>query len=268
MPVPAPDPAATCLVTGASSGIGAHIARELARRGYGVTLVARREERLRALAGELERQHGVRAVVLACDVADAASRVALRPALAERGLRVDLLVNNAGVGSEGRFHRLDPEHEVAIVRVNVEAVVGLCADWLPAMAGRGYGGVLNVASTAAFQPLPRMTTYAAAKAFVLSFTQALREDLRGTGVSATVLCPGPVETEFFKASEADGGVARTPPWASLSPEETARAGVEGLLAGRRVVVPSRLHAAGAVAGHLMPRRVLLPLIRRLYPRPR
>jgi short-subunit dehydrogenase len=255
-------------VTGASSGIGAHIARELARRGYGVTLVARREERLRALAAELEERHGVRALTVECDVADAEARERLEAAVSLHGLRVDLLVNNAGVGSEGRFHRLDPAHEVGIVRVNVEAVVALCGMWVPAMVERGAGGVLNVSSTAAFQPLPRMSTYAAAKAFVLSFTQALREDLHGTGVIATVLCPGPVETGFFKASEVNGGVARTPPWATLSPEETARAGVDGVLAGRRVVVPSRLHAAGAVAGHLTPRRVLLPLIRRFYPRPR
>ena len=266
MPLPPPDPTATCLVTGASAGIGADIARDLARRGYGVTLVARREERLTALARELTDAHGVRAEPLACDVADPAGRVVLEGAVAALGLRVDLLVNNAGFGSEGRFHRLDPEHEVAMVRLLVEAVVALCGAWVPAMVERGGGAVLNVASTAAFQPVPLMATYAAAKAFVLSFTEALGEDLHATGVSATVLCPGPVDTEFHKATETPTTrPGRVPGWATLGSEETARAGVAGVLAGRRTVVPGRLHAAGALAGRFAPRGALLPAIRRLHP---
>ena len=269
MPLPPPDPAATCVVTGASAGIGADIARELARRGYGVTLVARREDRLRALARELRDRDGVRAEPLRCDVADPASRAALVAAVEALGLRVDLLVNDAGFGSEGRFHLLDPDHEVAIVRTCAEAVVALCGAWVPGMVERGAGAVLNVASTAAFQPMPNMATYAAVKACVLSFTEALGEDLRGTGVSATALCPGPVATGFVKATEHGGGRAsQAPGWATLGSEETARAGVDGVLAGRRTVVPGRLHAAGALTGRLAPRGLLLPLIRRFYPSPR
>jgi short-subunit dehydrogenase len=264
VPLPPPAAAATCLVTGASAGIGADIARELADRGHGVVLVARREARLRALADELRERHDVRAEALVCDVADAGQRASLAAAVDALGLRVDLLVNNAGFGSEGRFHRLDPDHETAIVRTCVEAVVALCGTWVPPMVERGAGAVLNVASTAAFQPLPRMATYSAAKAFVLAFTEALGEDLHGTGVTATALCPGPVDTEFYKATEAHGRVARAPRWLTLTSAETARAGVEGVLAGRRTVVPGRIHAAGALGGRLAPRRVLLPLIRRVY----
>jgi short-subunit dehydrogenase len=265
MPLPPPDPTATCLVTGASAGIGADIARELARRGYGVTLVARREDRLRALARELREGHGVRAEPFVCDVADLEQRAALEDAVAALGLRVDLVVNNAGFGSQGRFHRLEAGHQVDMVRTLVEAVVALCGTWVPPMVERGAGAVLNVASTAAFQPVPLMTTYSAAKAFVLSFTEALGEDLRGTGVTATALCPGPVDTEFSRTTEPGAGVGRAPAWAVLGSEEVARAGVAGVLAGRRTVVPGRLHAAGALGGRLAPRSVLLPLIRRLHP---
>jgi uncharacterized protein len=268
MGLPSPDPASTCIVTGASSGIGAEIARELARRGYGVTLAARRRERLESLAAELRERHGVRADPVVCDVTDPAAREALVAAVDRLGLRPVLLVSNAGFGSEGRFQGLDRKHEVAIVRVHAEAVVDLCALVLPGMVERREGAILTVASTAAFQPMPRMATYAAAKAFGLSFTQALCEDLHGTGVGATVLCPGPVTTEFFKASEVHGGVARTPAWAMSSAEEVARAGVAGVLAGRRTVIPGRLQAAGAVGGRLTPRRILLPLMRRLWPAPK
>lgn len=268
MAVPAPEPAAVCLVTGASSGIGAELARELAGRGHGVALTARRGERLEALARELRERDGVRAEALPGDLLDPAEPARLRDMLEERGLRVSVLVNNAGFGSEGRFDRLDAGHETDIVRLNAEAVVALCGLFVAPMVERRSGAVLNVASTAAFQPVPRMATYSASKAFVLSFSEALGEELRGSGVSVTALCPGPVATEFFKSSEIKGGVAQSPGWAMLSAEETARAGVEGMERGRRTVIPGRIHAAGAVGGRLLPRSLLLPVIRRFWPAPR
>lgn len=268
MPLPPPDPGAVCLITGASSGIGAELARELARRGHGVALTARRGERLEALAGELHERHGVRAEALSGDLLDPAQPARLHAALEERGLRVSVLVNNAGFGSEGRFHRLDPGHERDIVRLNVEAVVALCGLFVAPMVERRSGAVLNVASTAAFQPMPRMATYSASKAFLLSFSEALGEELRGSGVSVTTLCPGPVATEFFKSSEIEGGTAQSPGWAMVTAEETARAGVEGMERGRRQVIPGRIHAVGAVGGRVLPRSLLLPLIRRLWPAPR
>jgi short-subunit dehydrogenase len=196
MGLPPPDPSSTCLVTGASSGIGADIARSLVRRGHGVSLVARRAERLEELAQELRASHGVRVEVLECDLADEAARGRMLGRLGELALNVEVLVNNAGFGTGGRFDELDAEREVEMVRLNAEAVVALCARFVPEMLRRGRGGVLNVASTAAFQPLPRQATYAATKAFVLSFTDSLHAELAGSGVAVTALCPGPVRTEF------------------------------------------------------------------------
>ena len=158
----------TALVTGASSGIGASIARELAERGHGLTLVARREERLRELAGELFDTHGVRTEVIGADLADASSRDALEARIAELGLDVEILVNNAGFGGFGSFAEQDRERELEMVRLNIEAVVDLEGRYLPTMVERGRGAVINIASTASFQPLPDNATYAATKAFVLS----------------------------------------------------------------------------------------------------
>ncbi|HEX8803779.1 MAG TPA: SDR family oxidoreductase, partial [Acidimicrobiales bacterium] len=200
MALPSPAADRTCLVTGASAGIGVEIARLLAQRGLGVTLVARRQERLRALADELTGAHGVRAEVVAADLADPGSRAAIAPTVAERGLTVDVLVNNAGVGTMGPVHRSSAPREVAAVRLDVEAVVDLCTTLVPGMVERRRGAVLNVASTAAFQPLPGQATYAAAKAFVLSFSEALATELAGTGVTVTALCPGPVDTDFAESA--------------------------------------------------------------------
>ena len=266
MALPPPSSSSTCLVTGASSGIGAELARELARRGHGVTLAARREERLRELAGELSDRHGVRAEVVGCDVSDAGARERMVREIAERGLTVEVLVNNAGFGSGGRFQELDPGKEVEMVRVNVEAIVDLCAAYVPEMTRRGRGAVLNVASTAGFQPLPRQATYSASKAFVLTFTEALWADLHGTGVTSTALCPGPVPTEFFDtAGMGDELASGAAALAVKSPAETAAAAISGLERGRRTVVPGAVNKIGTLSGRLAPRSALLPLFRRFYP---
>ena len=179
MALPIPKENTTAIVTGASSGIGAEIARELARRGHGVTLVARREERLRALADELGRAHAIRAEVLAADLTDADSRAKLPGLVAERGLTPDILVNNAGFTTMGPVHRAERDAELAMIRTNVEAVVDLCTLFVPGMVTRHRGSVLNTASTAAFQPLPGQAGYGASKAFVLSYGRALGAELRG-----------------------------------------------------------------------------------------
>jgi short-subunit dehydrogenase len=263
MALPAPDPDSTCLVTGASSGIGADVARSLAARGHGVTLVARRAERLERLAGELRDRHGVRVETVACDLGDADARQRLRAEIEERGLAVEVLVNNAGFGSAGRFDRLDPEREVEMVRLNVEAVVDLCGRYVPELVRRGRGAVLNVASTAAFQPLPRQATYAATKAFVLAFTDALHEDLAGTGVTATTLCPGPAKTEFMSNAGIDWEGLPGFIWSESA--VVAEAGVEGLERGRRVVVPGTLNRVGALGGQHAPRGLLLRVAGKVYP---
>jgi short-subunit dehydrogenase len=263
--LPKPSLDSTCLVTGASSGIGADIARELARRGHGVTLVARREERLRELAAELAERHGVRTEILSCDVADQDSRERLVERLAELRLDVEVLVNNAGFGSAGMFTELEREVEVRMVRTNCEAVVDLCARFVPEMVERSRGAVLNVASSAAFQPLPRQATYAATKAFALSFSEALHGELAGSGVTVTALCPGPVKTEFAQVA----GVAEledsTPGFLWKSSEDVAAAAVEGLERGKRVVTPGTLQVATSMLGQHTLRRVLLPIVKRVYP---
>jgi short-subunit dehydrogenase len=263
MALPSPSSGSTALVTGASSGIGADVARQLAERGHGVTLVARREDRLTALAREIESKLHVRTDVVACDLSDAAARDRLVAEIAARGLHVSILVNNAGFGSAGSFQDLDLDNELRMVRTNVEAVVHLCGAFVPSMVGRGEGAVMNVASTAAFQPLARQSTYSASKAFVLSFTEVLSSDLKGTGVTATALCPGPVKTEF--TDQHTGFDVSTPDFVWMSAEDCAKAAVRGLERGKRVVVPGVGNRIGTLAGQHAPRSVLLAAARRFYP---
>ncbi len=257
MALPAPSPGTTCLVTGASSGIGADIARSLGQRGHGLTLVARRTDRLHDLADELRTGYGVRVETLGCDLADDASRAGMLEQLAELALEVDVLVNNAGFGSGGRFHELDPARELEMVRLNVEAVVVLCGHFVPRMVERGRGAVLNIASIAAFQPLPHQATYGATKAFVLSFTDSLHAELRGTGVTASALCPGPVETEFVTSAGIDQEAEWLPSLFWASSKVVAEEGVRALEKGRRVVVTGKLNRATALAGQHVPRGKLL-----------
>lgn len=250
------------MVTGASSGIGAEMARELARRGLGLTLVARREDRLRELAAELR---GVRVEVIAADVADDGGRKQLFASVAERGLEVEVLVNNAGFSTAGRFWENDPEREVGLVRTNVEAVVALCREFLPGMVERGRGAVLNVASTASFQPLPMQANYSASKAFVLNFTDALHAELNGTGVTATSLCPGPVKTEFVEVAGLQQAESEMPGFLWDTPEHVAKAAISGMEKGRRIVIPGVLNRFGALGGQHAPRSVMLRLAGRLHP---
>jgi uncharacterized protein len=255
----------TCLITGASSGIGAELARGLADRGLGVTLVARREERLRELATELESAHGVRAEVVTADVSTERGRDRLFAAVAELGLAVEVLVNNAGFGSGGRFAKLDAKKEVSMVRTNCEAVVALTRHYLPELQRRGRGAVLNIASLIAFQPVPFQATYGATKAFVLSFTDALHEEMRGTGVTVTAVCPGPVRTEFGEAGGFGGADERIPGPLWLDAEKVARDALAAVDRGDRVTVPGPHNQIAALWGQHLPRFVLLPLVRRLWP---
>ena len=256
MALPPPTNGSTILVTGASAGIGAELARGLAARGYGVTLVARREERLRALADEL----GSGAEVAACDLADAAARGALVAGL-ER--QVTGVCNNAGFGSVGRFAELDAERELRLVRVNVEAVVELTRAFLPPMLEAGAGAVLNVASIAAYQPLPGFAAYAASKAFVQSFSEAVHEELAGTGVSVTCLSPGFTHTEFEAAAGSEGSL---PGFIYGDASDVAEAGIEAMLAGRRSAIPGLANRASMLGGRVAPRSLLLPLVRQVTDR--
>jgi uncharacterized protein len=267
MTLPAPNPDRTCLVTGASSGIGAEIARVLAARGHGVTLVARNEAKLQSLADELASTCRVRAEVIVADLVDEGSRRAIPTELGSRGLAVNVLVNNAGFSTTGPVHRADPDRELALLRLDVEAVVHLCTLLLPGMVERRSGAVLNVASTIAFQPFPGQAAYGASKAFVLSYTYAIRGELRPTGVTATALCPGPVESGFAAtAGFSDEEFSGSMPKAMVVPAaEVARVAVSGMDANKAVVIPGAVNRVTAVAGRFAPRRLLVPLVAKYHP---
>ncbi|GAA5145762.1 mycolate reductase [Nocardioides marinquilinus] len=266
MSLPDPQPDRTAVVTGASGGIGAEIARELARRGHGVTLVARSAGRLEAVAAEL-RELGVRVEVFAADLVDRSARAGLLGAVEARGLVPHVLVNNAGFSTLGPVADADPDAELSMLELDVVAVADLCVRFVPGMVARGAGAVLNVASTAAFQPLPGQAGYGAGKAFVLSYTQSLAAELKGRGVSVTCLCPGPVETGFGERAGFTTGEAKKalpePMW--VSAPDVARAAVDGLSRGRLVVVPGTVNKVAAALSQVTPRTLLLPVLARNHP---
>ena len=253
----------TALVTGASGGIGEELARLFAADGHDLVLVARSRDKLARLAEELRAKHAVDARVLAADLVRPEAPREIFEELGAGGTTVDALVNNAGVGSYGLFAETDLQSELDLLQLNVAALTHLTKLFLPGMLARRRGYVMNVASTAAFQPLPRQGTYSASKAFVLGFTEVLSSDLKGTGVSATALCPGPVKTEFTDQHE--GFDVSTPEFVWMSAEECAKAAVKGLERGKRVVVPGVGNRIGTLAGQHAPRSVLLAAARRFYP---
>jgi len=263
--LPPPELESTALVTGTSAGLGVELAHALARRGHNVVLVARRQERLDALAVELAAEHGVRAEAIACDLRDADARAALIDDVAALGLTVEVLVNNAGYGSGGRFVDLDRQSEVDMIRLNCEAVVDLCGRYAPAMVHRGRGAIMNVASTVSFQPMVRQATYSGSKAMVRAFTEALHTELRPHGVAVTALCPGPLKTEFVEVAGMEQAASGTPDFLWEDAGETAEAGVAGLEHNRRVVVPGVFNRLGAIAGTYSPHSVMLRAMDRFYP---
>ena len=266
MALPDPSDSSAALVTGASSGIGAAIARELAGRGHNLILVARRAERLAGLAAELSAAAGVRAEPAAADLAEDAERDRLAAEVERLDLAVEVLVNCAGFGGAGDLHRDDRERLVSMVRLNCDALLDLHARYAPPMAARGRGAIVNLASTAAFQPMPGNATYAATKAFVLSLGEATHAELSGAGVTVTVVCPGPVKTEFAAVAGIGESEERVPGFVWTPVEDVARAAVEGAERGRRVVVPGLLNRAGAISGQHAPRALALPLARRIWRR--
>lgn len=233
------------VVTGASSGIGRALAVALAGRGFSVVLAARSKESLEALAREITAKHSVRAEVAVCDLSTNDGPRLLEERVRALGMNVDLLVNNAGAGVYGGFGAKGPEREAEIVRLNVQAPVDLAARFLPGMIARRHGVILNVASTAAFKPVPWIGSYAATKAHLLSWTHALDVELRGTGVSVAVVCPGSTATNFHVVSGASGKQSKNR-LGQQSAEDVARETLEGLDRGKRVIVTglvNRLHIA-------------------------
>jgi short-subunit dehydrogenase len=264
--LPEPSDSTTALITGASAGIGEAIACELAGRGHGVTLVARREDRLHSLATELSDRFDVRAEAIAVDLASDAARADLPRRLDELGLQVEILVNNAGFGGGEYFARTDRERLVSMVELNCVALLDLQAIYLPQMVERGRGAVINIASTAAFQPLPGAATYAATKAFVLNLSEAVHEELKGTGVTLTAVCPGPVKTEFAEAAGLGGAEEQVPGVLWQSAESVAKSAVESADDGKRAIIPGLLNRAGALTGQHAPRMLALPIAKRIWRR--
>lgn len=264
MALPPPRGAGTALVTGASSGIGAEIARALAAGGYGVTLVARREDRLLQLAAELTAAHGVRAGVLPCDLGKQTERDRLAEEVERLELDVDVLVNNAGFGFSGDFADGGRERQLAMVALNCDAVLDLCGRYLPGMKTRGSGAVINIASTAAFQPLPGTAAYAATKAFVLSFSEGISQELKGSGVTVTAVCPGPVRTEFAETAGVGGSEEKLPDFFWSTPEEIAESALKAAAKGKRQVIPGPVNQVGSILGRHSPRAVSLPLSEKIW----
>jgi short-subunit dehydrogenase len=266
VPLPPPAPGSTALVTGASAGIGAALARGLAARGYGVTLVARRAERLERLASELADAHGIRAEVVPADLADPAERDRLAAEVEQRGLTVEVLVNNAGFGIYSSFAGSERERELEQVRLLVEAVIDFDARYVPGMVERGRGAVINLASTAGFQPLPGNGTYAAAKAFVLSHSESLHAEVRPRGVTVTAVCPGPVKTEFQETNDpvfTEG----MPKFTWTDPETVAEQTLTAVERGKRSLIPGGfVKRAFFAPSRVTPVKLSLPISRRIFSR--
>lgn len=246
-------PKVPALVTGASSGIGEEFARQLAARGHAVTIVARRQDRLEELAAHLRTAHKVAVVPFVADLETAKGRDAVARLLSERSPW--LLVNNAGFGSRGRLADLDPRRERAEVQVNVVAVQQLSLAVLPGLVSERDGGIINVASTAAFQPLPYMATYAATKAFVLYFTEALAEQLHGTGARAMALCPGPVDTQFADVAGTTDYHQRSR-LIAMTAERCVSDALRAFDRGSAVYIPGRVNELLAQGPRFAPRAIV------------
>jgi len=237
------------LVTGASAGLGVEFARQLSKRGHRLVLAARRKERLEELARELSN---ARAVAIDLSKANAAAKLLVD--VESAGEHVDVLINNAGFGLIGRFAELDAKRQRQMIDLNAGALTELCHAVAPGMIERGSGGILNVASTAAFQPGPKMAVYFATKAFVLSFTEALHEELKPHGIHVTCLCPGPTRTEFGEVA-GFGGNGLFDRVAMDSPR-VVEAGLNGLDRNKAVVIPGLVNKVIANSGRFAPRWVV------------
>jgi short-subunit dehydrogenase len=263
MSIPVPRDGSAALITGASSGIGAELARQLCEHGHDTVLVARRRDRLEALAAELRSTRGRRVEVIACDVSDPDARERLTAEITRLGLDIDVLALCAGFGMTGPFLSQPAERIASMVSTNVAAVMALSRALVPPMAARRSGAVLIVSSFAGNQPMPNFAAYAATKAAITSFAESLHSELKRSGVTVTALCPGGVRTEFAQVAGATAAERRTPSALMIGPEECARSALKGLEQGRRIVMPRRAVRLFAWFGGHAPRAIWLPICSRL-----
>jgi uncharacterized protein len=259
--LPQPRSGSAALVTGASSGLGAELARSLAARGHDLVLVARRRDRLDALARGLRGQ-GVRVHAVDCDLTEPGAGEFLAAAVAERVLEISVLCNNAGAAIAGEFTTYRVERQVAVLRLNLEATVDLCGRFVPSMVRRGSGAVLNVGSLFSYAPAPRLATYAASKAAVYFFTEALHTELRPYGVAVTALCPGTMPTEFMQHAGLAEALQSMPSSALDDPRAVAEHGIRALERNRRVTLPSAGDRSTVAVLRRLPHRVTLELLQR------
>lgn len=262
MSLPNPTPTARAVVTGASSGIGEALAADLAARGHSLVLVARRGEVMEQLAASLRSAHGVEVEVRACDLSDRDQRGKLVDELS--GREISVLCNNAGIATFGPVAELDPTYERAQVELNAVAVHDLTLAVLPGMIERRSGAILMVGSAAGNMPIPNNATYAASKAFVNTFSESLRGELKGTGVNVTLLAPGPVRTETPDPSDASIVDKLVPDFLWISSEHTAKVSLDGLSTNKMRVVPGIISKAMSVAGQYSPRAVVAPIVGTFY----
>jgi len=260
----------TALITGASSGIGEALARQFAAAGFNLVLVARNSGKLKLLAAALAEEHGVKAWVAPADLALPGAAQALAAKMKRARRRIDVLVNNAGILEHGAFVDMATPRHRELIDLNVTALSEMLAVFVPPMVAHGQGRVLNVASIAAFQPVPLLATYAATKAFVLSLTESLAEELQGTGVTVTVLCPGITATSMLdKAQQASAELGGLPSFVVGTADAVAHEGFKACMQGKVICVPGTLNLAATVAGRATPRwllrRVGGAVVRRLKP---
>jgi short-subunit dehydrogenase len=249
----------TTLITGASSGIGEVFARKLAARGRNVLLVARSEDKLITLCNELGRSNSIRAQYVALDLSKPESPARLFEEAEKRGMTVDMLINNAGFGSMGDFATLDLERELNMIDLNIKSLLDLTYRFLAPMRERRQGAIINVASTAGFQAVPFMATYAATKAFVLSFSEALWEENRPHGIKVMALCPGVTETNFFEAARGHKPPARM----AQSPEDVVETALRGIAHGKSHIISGWTNRAMVEAERLAPRSLVTRMAGRM-----
>ena len=260
-------PNQTALVTGASSGIGEILARKLAEKGHDLVLVARSIEKLAALSGELSARHHVAAHVIAADLADPAAARSVFEQVSRRNLSVDILINNAGFGSTGPFLELDLATELQMLQVNIASLLALSHLFGRGMRERGSGRILNIASTAGFQPGPYMATYYATKAFVISFSLALEHELRGTGVTVTCHCPGATDTPFAERARIRENKLFQRPGVATA-EAVADHAYRAMMKGKKLAVHGTLNRVVAASVAVLPRAMVASTVASLNRRAR